>query len=107
MPNNLKIYRVHRFFFYVYAVLSLISLISVTVLQILGESDKAMFIGAVLITFLALMHYGLAHGAARANIWSKTASGLIAFMFLFGFPIGTVLGVYMLFNLRDWPSAVP
>jgi hypothetical protein len=44
----------------------------------------------------AAMHLGLAWGARRRMAWARVGSSLVGVLMLFGFPIGTVIGYFLL-----------
>jgi hypothetical protein len=56
---------------------------------------------AFVFALIAALHGAIAFGAARRNPTARAASVALACLMLFGFPIGTLIGVYLLRN-RNW-----
>jgi hypothetical protein len=52
---------------------------------------------------LFLLHYLTARGAKESKPWARTSSMVISVLLLFGFPLGTLVGIYLLSNTwRSW-----
>lgn len=69
-----------------------------------GRSAGADVIGTVVfMVMLGVGHGVIAYGAASAAPWARVASQVVGCLLLFGFPIGTAIGVYLLVNLK-WPT---
>ncbi len=99
MPDNFRSMNAHIGLCILYGVLgfSLIVLFG-------SESGGVSIIGAALfVLMLCLLHGVIAFGAALAAHWARKSSMAIGCLMLFGFPIGTLIGVYLLVNLK-WPS---
>lgn len=58
-----------------------------------GATEILVFLGGI-----ATVHALVALGAARANPLAQGTSALVGILMLFGFPIGTVIGIYLLRN---------
>lgn len=58
----------------------------------------------VVLSIFPIVHFSTVQGIKKGKRWSETISMIIGFMALLGFPIGTILGGYMLANLfsKDW-----
>jgi hypothetical protein len=52
------------------------------------------------------MHHFLAKGAKKKKGWARGGSAVIATLMLLGFPLGTVIGIYLLINNGGWGSEV-
>lgn len=62
----------------------------------------------ILLFFLIplLFHFFVARGAKEGKSWARRASAVIGFVMLFGFPVGTIIGIYLLSNAwNDWTPA--
>lgn len=59
--------------------------------------------GIAILLPLSVVHFATARGAARRAGWARVASKCIACVLLVGFPIGTLIGIYLLLN-GDWSS---
>ncbi len=67
------------------------------------RSESTYVLGAAVVTLMLCLGHGvIAFGAARSAPWARIASMVVGGWMLFGFPIGTVIGVYLLVNLK-WP----
>jgi len=74
---------------------------------ILGELGKAIFALSLLLAVLYLL---TARGIARRKVWGKLAGIVLAILMLPAFPIGTVLGIFVLTGLlgqeaKSWFAA--
>ena len=93
VPKHQKAMGAHRMLAFVYAGLA------VLVLVITIFSGGLAGIPASLALFIAAAVHGvIALGAARANPIAQVFSVLAGILMLFGFPIGTVIGIYLLRN---------
>lgn len=93
VPRHQKAMGVHRVLAFVYAGLALV------LLAIGVFSGRLAGIPASLAFFVpAAVHGAIAFGAARANPVAQVFSVLTGIVMLFGFPIGTVIGIYLLRN---------
>lgn len=69
-----------------------------------SESEGMSIVGpALLLLAIGLIHGAIAFGAARSAPWARVASMVVGCLMLFGFPIGTLIGAYLLTNLK-WPK---
>ncbi|ANH68474.1 hypothetical protein [Mitsuaria sp. 7] len=103
MPPNIKVYRVHRLLAALYGLLGLA--ISGAIAFGSGK-DSVLAALPVLLVFglICAMHGFTARAARKGTSGGRTASRVIAILMLLGFPIGTLIGAYLLFNSRDWPK---
>src|SRR5688572_9379374 len=78
---------------------------------IFTADDPAPGASVILLFFLIplLFHFFVAKGAKQGKSWARRASMVIGILMLFGFPIGTIIGVYLISNAwNDWaPSKGP
>ena len=59
----------------------------------------------VLFTAVFLAHHFTAKGARESKPWARTSSIIISVLLLLGFPVGTLIGVYLLSNTwRAWDA---
>lgn len=88
--------RIHRglAFFYILIVLAF-SYMGITS----GDWTLSIFFG-----LLFLIHFSTYSGLMRDRLWAKVLSGILAFALLFGFPIGTILGGFILYYMYRVPS---
>jgi hypothetical protein len=107
VPLNPGLYRVHRIFFAVFAGFAVIMLligISGWVRPTPGVGIGIGFVGLFFLPFAALHWYG-AEGAKNGKASGRVISRIVGTVWLFGVPIGTVLGIYVWFQTGSkWKS---
>lgn len=97
MERNIKVFRAHRALSWLYvACIALLVFVGFGQPATLKEPwwyfMLALFVGV----FLA--HYLTARGARESKPWARTSSIVISIFLLFGFPMGTLIGIYLLSN---------
>lgn len=101
---NASLVRIHRF---LYLACLASFLVLVFVIWSFAEGDKAATI-AISFAFAAplfAMHYFGSIGARGGKAWGRTLSRILGIMLLFGIPIGTAIGVYLLSQTGEkWES---
>lgn len=104
---NPKIVRVHRIFFVAYFGFAIVFALIGAAQLLNGHShDWAIgFVGLGVLP-LGLVHFAAARGARRGTTWGRVLSTVIGIILLVGFPLGTVAGVYLLYQLSKWKSGV-
>ena len=105
MERNIKVARAHRALSWLYAAL-LVVFVAIGILQ---PDAKASSIAFPLIVFgiVFLAHYITARGARQSKPWARTASIVISVLLLVGFPVGTLIGIYLLANTwKPWSQPV-
>jgi hypothetical protein len=101
MERNIKVFRVHRALYWFYLVLLII--IAAVVFTHLDQLDLALVAPVVLLVALFLVLFVTAKGAKACTRWGRICSMVIGVVLLFGFPVGTIIGVYLLANTwRPW-----
>ena len=105
MESHTKVFRVHRALAWFYAFIG-IGMSAIIILI----SHKKMDTGTVFVMlFFAGVfsaHYFTARACREGKSGGRTASIVIACLMLFGFPIGTLIGIYLLANTwRPWKAA--
>jgi len=107
--GNIKVAGVHRALSWLYGACSvlLFALLLQAVLSKTSEDrpEGVLLVLAVMLGLFAL-HRIAGRGAAQNKPWARTLSRVIAVFLLLGFPIGTAIGLYILYNTRRkrWPS---
>jgi uncharacterized membrane protein len=106
MENNIKVFRVHRALSWLYACLSVLFIITLGVG--INSSDNHIppelyYILSFLICF-SILHFVISKGAKNGKLWARNSSFIVALLMLFGFPVGTIIGVYLLFNSGNWKA---
>lgn len=79
------------------------------VMGILASGDKqidVVFIVALIFSIPALVHFFAAKGLREKKGWARPLSIVIGILLLFGFPIGTICGVIILYQLlgKQWDN---
>ncbi|WP_457282165.1 hypothetical protein [Polaromonas sp. P5_D5] len=69
-----------------------------------GVDGESIIGPGLLVLAFGTVHGVIAFGAARSRPWARTSSIVVACLLLLGVPIGTLIGVYLLANLK-WPKA--
>lgn len=103
MERNVKVARAHRAISWLYALVTLLFFIVFLI------SEKSATTSAFLLVFLFfgglfVLHHFTAKGAFDKKPWAKYTSRGIAVLMLFGFPVGTLIGIYLLYNSRGWAT---
>jgi hypothetical protein len=98
---------IHRTIAWIYGGLGLV-ILAVFAFASLGSSREhewgaaaavALFFGAVV-----ALHAALAVGARNRSGIAKTGSVIVGVLMLFGFPIGTIVGGFLIYNgTQNWP----
>ena len=108
MNGNAKVAAVHRALSWLYAFGA--ALIFLVFCQSVFSRAPEVSPGGVLLVLLIVLgivalHRSAARAAARNRPWARTLSRAIAVLLLIGFPVGTALGVYILYHCRQnrWP----
>src|SRR5688500_248008 len=104
MEKNIKLARAHRALSWFYGLFAIILLI---IFLIPGKESPLLAIIFVLAFFCGLfaLHHFTAKGARERKSWARNTSRCIAVLMLFGFPVGTIIGLYLLSNSWNvWES---
>ena len=105
MEPHVKIARAHRALAFFYGLLGVVLLF--LALFVPGELPHEAAVGAVIVfgTFFAA-HYFTARGALEKKGGARAASLIIAILMLAAFPIGTLIGLYLLFHgTSSWETS--
>ncbi|HEY2683160.1 MAG TPA: hypothetical protein VGI93_06610 [Steroidobacteraceae bacterium] len=89
-PLNSGLFRLHCFFCLLYALFTL----AIVFICLQKEEPLGILIGLFPLGF-ALLHFYAAKGAKYGRSSGRTLSRVIAVLWFFGFPIGTILGIYV------------
>jgi hypothetical protein len=106
---NPGIVRVHRIFYIAYFAFAIIfALLGAAQLFNGHPQDARMGLIGLVIVPVGLVHWCAARGARQGKRWGRILSSVIALVLLFGFPIGTVAGIYLFAKLgSDWQPQSP
>lgn len=97
MEKHIKVARAHRALSWLYGIITALFLAAIIMS---GHDAEPSVIGFVLVVFggLFALHYFTGKGASERKPWARNASRGIALFMLFGFPLGTLIGIYLLTN---------
>ncbi|MDE2463652.1 MAG: hypothetical protein KGO02_08070 [Alphaproteobacteria bacterium] len=105
-PLNSGLYRVHRIFYIAFGAFAIIMLLAGIPALLQGGEDAGVgFVGIGLLP-IGVAHWYAAKGARDGKRYGKVLSRIIGTLWLFGFPIGTVLGIYLWSQTgRKWKAS--
>jgi len=99
MPNKKILSRIHIgvAIFYFLAALAVAFIVGVM------ASDLVIaLVFLLLVSIPSIIHLICLWGVKKEKPWSKYSSGIMAILLLMAFPLGTLVGGYMLYLLKDW-----
>lgn len=102
MANHVKAASAHRMIAGIYCVI--VVLATIFIYAAVSNSPGAVAVMfAVPLAILAAVHFVIANGADNCRPWARTASIVLGAIMALGFPIGTIVGVYILkYSLAPW-----
>jgi predicted MFS family arabinose efflux permease len=104
MENNIKVFRAHRALSWLYGLIVCVVLLLFSMTPKNGESLGVIIAIVFTISLFFLLHHFIAKGAKEKKGWAKIASVIVGIIMLFGFPLGTMIGIYLLINNSGWES---
>ncbi len=97
MERHIKVARVHRLLSWFYGLITMLFIFAFSV----SDHDSPL-LGIVFIISLFggiyALHHFTAKGALETKPWARKTSIGIAFLMLAGFPLGTLIAIYLLRN---------
>ncbi len=91
---NPGLYKLHRVFYVAFAAFAVLMLIAGVAAAIRTSDGVGIaFIGVGLLP-ISVAHWSAAQGAKAGKPYGRLLSRIIGTIWLFGFPIGTILGIY-------------
>jgi len=102
VESNIKVARAHRALSWLYALFAV--LLAYLAVSMRSESDLMfLYVYLVLFALVFAAHHFTARGARECKPWARISSTVLACLMLLGFPIGTIIGIYLLVNTwRPW-----
>ena len=68
-----------------------------------GDIPWSVFAAVVLVVAIISLHWTVGGAAKERKPWARVASIVIAILLLPGFPLGTIIGIYLLVNaIPQW-----
>ena len=104
MDNNIKVARAHRALSWLYG-LCVVLFSLVFFLPGKEHAPAASYFILIFFGCLFALHHFTAKGARERKHWARNTSRGIAIFMLLGFPVGTLIGIYLLFNSSGWDNA--
>jgi hypothetical protein len=108
-----SVFRVHRILAVLYGLIGVIAVVAIGLAAFegsarRGESMAGALLGTLAVGLMVLipatLHGTLAYGVKKRATWAKGGSRAIAVLMLLGFPIGTLIGIYLLVQSgKPWP----
>jgi hypothetical protein len=72
-----------------------------------GEANDSIMVVAIVWLPFALLHWCAARGARLGTAWGRTTSRVVAVLLMFGFPIGSILAIYIFSRTGEkWQAAM-
>src|SRR5581483_7409209 len=103
MERNMKVFRVHRALSWLYG--GFLIIIATLIATHLDQFDPVVFLPIALLLVAFLAHFLTARGAKACKPWGRICSIVIAIILLFGLPVGTIIGIYLLVNTwQPWQA---
>ncbi|MFZ6654179.1 hypothetical protein [Undibacterium sp. TJN19] len=96
MEKHEKVARTHRALALLYGLLLLV--LGYMLYPHSGKPNNALISVFSIFLSLTVLHYATSVGAYNKRPWARMTSTLIALLMLFAFPVGTIIGAYLLFN---------
>lgn len=100
MGSNLKGYEKAGRSIIAIGVLYLVAMVIVMIMP--GASEKYIF-GALILFGVGVLHFFIGKAIKAHKNWGKIGGIIIGILYLPGFPIGTLIGIYIIYSLlKDW-----
>jgi hypothetical protein len=105
MDSRTKVFRAHRALAWFYAFLGA-GISAAVILGSRGNTGIGVLLVPLIFACVFSVHYFTARACREGKSGGRVASIVIACLMLLGFPIGTLIGIYLLANTwRPWPAA--
>jgi hypothetical protein len=105
MEGHLRAWSINRALAWIYATAA-VALVGYLYLSPHGLPPRIVSTGIVALPALTLFHALAAHGARLRQPWARIASLLMGVLLLVAFPIGTIVGAFLVWACaHPWPDA--
>ena len=106
MERHIKVARAHRALSWLYGLIAVLVMVS-----LFASHERLDMVGVFVVLLIFGGLFSLPHftgrGARAKKPWARTVSRLVAVLMLFGFPLGTLIGIYLLANAwNPWDDGV-
>ena len=108
MERHIRIYRTHRLLAILYMIAFAGIAAAIVIPMMSGKDDVgdipwSVFAAVVLVVAIISLHWTVGGAAKERKPWARVASIVIAILLLPGFPLGTIIGIYLLVNaIPQW-----
>jgi membrane-bound ClpP family serine protease len=104
MEKHIKVARAHRALSWLHA-LMLVLLGAMIFFVKDANMPNGVFVVLAFFAALFALHYFIGRGASARQHWARVASIMVAVLMLLGFPVGTIIGIYLLMNgIPSWDN---
>lgn len=104
MDANIKVFRAHRALAWFYAFIGLAACAAILIGS-KGQHGLVLLPLFITIAIVFSIHFFTARACRAGKPGGRIASIVISLFMLLGFPIGTLIGIYLLANTwRPWPA---
>jgi len=104
-PSRVSVVRAHSYFGIMYSIGAVLMALSSLANYAKGGADLGLAIAMfAMAALLAVSHFKTSSAVGAKKGWGRGASVLLSIVALLFFPIGTILGVYMLVNVPKMKS---
>jgi hypothetical protein len=95
MDDNIKAWRAHRALSWLYGA-TLVAIVGFVLTRPITPPMGVLFAPLALLVLMFVFHVVVARGARLRRPWARWASLVIGFILLLGFPVGTIIGAYLI-----------
>ena len=100
LKRHVGVARTHHLLSWLYLFLTGLLLIAFIWRGSIPEGDQSIFVLAIF-GGMFLLHRHVSNAAMARQAWARAASVVIAVLLLFAFPVGTLAGLFLLYNSRE------
>ena len=107
MEPNIKVFRAHRALAFLYGLLGIVCL-AAALFGSGGMTNASLIVVLIFFAIIFSVHFFTARACRDGKPAGRIASIVIACLMLFGFPVGTLIGIYLLVNTwKPWTVSPP
>ena len=104
MNRQTKVFRAHRAIAFFYAIVGL-GMVAAMFVGAHGKIDLSIVPMLLILTAVFSIHFFTARACRAGKQGGRVASITLAFLMLLAFPIGTIIGIYLLVHTwKPWPA---
>ncbi|MEO8160461.1 MAG: hypothetical protein ABI588_03505 [Arenimonas sp.] len=104
MDGSIKAWRTHRALSWLYGFV-LLAIVGFVVSRPVTPPMGVLFAPMAIVLLMFAFHLVATRGARLRRPWARLASLVIGFILLIGFPVGTIIGLYLISaSWSPWPE---